>query len=194
MFLAAVADAQPEQPPGGDGVQALLGLVQHIVGVGGGQAPHAAQTGLGVVLQIGEIIPARRNGRRNGQRQPAQTAAAADQHGAHDEADEQRGRFVRFQQQQDHDGNDRSNGPQQPVQQRPPLVIMGAGVVRYPENDGKFGDLRGLEGGETQIDPSVKALHIGGHEQHNYQQHQRDNVQCFGEIMQGAVIDVGNKQ
>ena len=71
---------------------------------------------------------------------------------------------------------------------------MVAGIVRHPEDDGKFGDLRGLEGGESQIDPAVETFHIGGHEQHDHQQHQRDNVQRFSEIMQGAIIDVGNKQ
>ena len=44
VLLHAVADAHAEQTAGGDGVDALAGLPQHTGGIGGGQAPDAAQT------------------------------------------------------------------------------------------------------------------------------------------------------
>ena len=74
-----------------------------------------------------------------------------------------------------------------------PLVMVQN--IRRAQNDGKLGQLRGLQGhAARQVDPAVAAVIVTGHEQRQHQQRQRDDVKCPEHIPQRTVVDKRHAQ
>ena len=100
-----------------------------------------------------------------------------------------------FQLQQNQNGDQQAGGLENTLEQAFDLPLVMVQNIRRAQNDGKLGQLRGLQGhAARQVDPAVAAVIVTGHEQRQHQQRQRDDVKCPEHIPQRTVVDKRHAQ